>query len=371
MMNITTRNISCLAFLFLLLTGRVVSKDLSHGPIDTELENEIFNEEIQMAEMKQEVAAGEDLAASVDGESYDLDTDRDAMIFNVNQRKGGLTYLDTYDLKMDQSIPMAGLSIETKTVMRMESETAVQDLAEGGQSIDMRFTHVMMDMEAGPMNVHCDSDKVPNDGEEEDIVSNLACQPLFDMISDSSIHFLMDDEGTIVDADGPGTEVNQAISQEAKSQPNPGSENLQQAARLLQLILHDVPIKPGQDWDASEDMGALGKLTARGTLQGYTKFESVDCAVVTVSGSLEMDVAKAIQMMGGGSPGAMAPAAEGVSVSDATMDVTLYFDYENSFVRWSQNNVSMIISMPDQLSGDILNVPSTQTITTTTHIKED
>lgn len=367
MVNAITRNISRLVLLCFLLIGLAVSKETSSGPIDTIVENEFFAEEVEEAEKEEEAGAREEGLGAVEGNNNDLDTDRDAMIFDVNQRKGGFTYFDSYDLKMNQTIPTGGFSMETKTSMGMESETVVQDLLEGGQSIDMTFTHSIVDMEAGPMVIHCDSDDAPSS--EGGDMTSMACQPFFDMIN-NPIHIVIDDEGTIVDADGPGAEAAQAMSQ-ASAKPDLATKNLQQAARLLKLVPHDVPVKPGQDWDASTDMGGLGMLIARGTLQGYKTYESIDCAVITVSGSLEMDAGKVMQMMMGGS--GMPPSSLGdISVADAMMEVTLHFDYVNSIVRWANNNLSMTISMPDPLSpGNTVHVPTTQEVTTTSNIKEE
>lgn len=116
-------------------------------------------------------------------------------------------------------------------------------------------------------------------------------------------------------------------------------------------------------------MGDIGTFTADGFLQGYTDYNDIDCAVIYLTGTLDMDMKKAMEMMGGGD----IPGAEGITVSDATMDTTIYYDYDSSLIRWSQATINMVITMPNPMSpgGSPITVPTNEVVTTTTNIKKD
>lgn len=323
--------------------------------VDVQQDEEVFEEEVVEAEYENSESGPDSMDEPI------FDTDREAIIFKVEQRQSGFTYMDKYAMSVDQEMTIGGMDIKTTTAMEMDSETHVEDLVEGGQSIETTFVHASMAVDAGIMSIECDTDK-PDEGEPEegDSMSNLACAPLNEMVG-TTFHFVLDDEGTLVVEDTP---------MEDGPDLTLGSKQVDQTSRLLKLVPNDVPIKPGDSWDASEDLGSdMGTFSGDGFLKGYTDYNGFDCAVIYLTGSLEMDMKKVIDMMGGGD----LPGMDGLTVSEANMDTTIYYDYESNLIRWSQAAIKMTITMPNPMNPDgaPITVPTNEVVTTTTEIKSD
>lgn len=291
-------------------------------------------------------------------EETGLDVTRGEAILEVNRRKGGVTYLDTFTIHTDSDIEMFGKHVTSIVDMSMKMESTVEDLAEGGQAVDAIIKSVEMSMSTPPsLEIACNTE---TDDTEE---ASPACLPLYSMVGTSN-HYVVDDEGNIAESseDEPTEEANNPLG---NLQP---SNQMEQTSRLLQLV-PSHPVKPGESWDASADMGDMGSFVGDGTLVGYKNYEGTDCAVIQTEGLLTVDIAKAAAAMGGGgaTPGAMDLGVE----DGATMTSTMYYDYAACLPVWSETEVEMVMTMPNPISDERMEIPVHEIVQTVTEIKAD
>jgi len=304
------------------------------------------------------LAAGSAFAASskdaVDSIEYDdaeekrLDLDRDLDLFSTQYRNTPGIYVDTVDLHQTTDTTIMGQTMHQIMDMHIESETTVEARPEGGSVMDIETTRIKMDMDMGSgMSFSYDSD-VPGD-------ATLPGSDAFAALLDESQHAEMDEEGNFVAADGPGLEVAQQLKP---------SMSVEQTSRLLRL-LPDYPVRPGDSWTVSFDMGEdAGHYEGTATLQGYKAYKHRDCAVITTEGTLEMDMSKVADLVGGVDLG-------GMSLDDALMESTIYFDHEMHLIRWTKSIQSMTIKMTNPIDGSEMSIPINQEITTNTFLKEE
>jgi hypothetical protein len=189
------------------------------------------------------------------------------------------------------------------------------------------------------------------------------CAPLYSLVG-QPLHLVIDEEGTIAEASGPGSDIAKQISSTQQHSRVGHLQQLEQTSRLLKFI-PTLPVHPGDAWDASVYLGDLGQFTGKSTLDGYRGYEDHYCAVISTKGTLKMDLEMVLEMM------ANEFAAMGeLSVDNFSMSQVLYWDDHEKLPRYSQVKQSMVMHMQNPLDGSLISIPVDQIITMTSAVKE-
>jgi len=290
-------------------------------------------------------------------------TFEDLCMFSVQIAPEG-RYIDETDVFTTTSVPIMGIESTTSTKMHMESARTVQDLEDGGASVDTvvlsaSFTTSM----DGISLVECDSENKNNDAAAESM-----CQPFFDMVGSSS-HFVLDEHGYIEEATGVGAEL--ALGMQEQQQPSDKvspSNTLVQTSRLLEF-LPEHSVRVNDTWDSSVDMGDFGAFEGTSKFVGFKDLDGHSCAVVESSGILTIDFSKATSLLGDGMDALFEDLH--VRVADSTLNATVYWDEEHKISRLSETGVTMTIVMDDPIdSSTTTRIPIKETITITTDLED-
>jgi len=295
-----------------------------------------------------------------DASGPSLDVDRPPNVLSVGPRPAGRTYVDAMDLTANSHVDLPGGEgggVDSTTHMRVESETDVSDLPEGGTAVDSTVKRLSMESEMGGAFLKCDTE-IPR-GE-----ADPNCYPFYGVV-DVDYHFVVDDVGTVV-MNGAEDEQDSASAKNAALDKISPSQQLQQTSRLLKFLpVHAV--RPGDTWDASvEDLGDdMGDFQGTATLLGYKAVNGHDCAVIETEGEIHMDMARVAAAMGGG---ALGDAVKDITVSGARLESTMYWDDEARVVRESRMTMSFVMEMSSPVE---MSIPVSEEITTTTKIKDE
>ena len=290
-------------------------------------------------------------------------------------------YVDRVDLASVVDMDMMGMRSQMTTSMQVVSARTVQDLAGGGASVDTIVEsasyEVGMTGGMGESRVSCDSGHADD---TQDALQTTICQPFYDLVGTNS-HFVLDEEGTIVEASGPGAELVQSMTTATTSSTNNEGEQHQdattdkvspssallQSSRMLQL-LPEHPVKDNDEWDSSVDMGDIGAFTGTSKFVGFEDYNGIICAVVESSGTLEIDFTAASSYLGDG-VGALMEEAD-IHTKNSTLQATVYWDEDHKISRLSRTKMSMIMTMKDPIGGSTISMPIQETVTLATDPEE-
>ena len=269
-----------------------------------------------------------------------LDKDRADEIFSPGVRAEG-SYVDSFEIASDIEMDILGEATNLINKMDIENTVVVKDLPSGVHSIDMEVSSFHYSMEGLPTgNMECDS---------EDDESSQICDTLFDVIFVAH-HFEVDDNGKIA------SQTTSVSTQHSASKIHPDKQLLHTSRNLEFIPTHAVA--PGETWEV-ETSDEFGTFTGTATLDGYKEQDGHDCAVITVSGSLQLNkeaLMDEMQGMGG---------AGNLDVTDAITTATIVWDNEVKLARWSTFSQSFTLSMENPFDRSKMTLPVHQEFTMT------
>lgn len=288
------------------------------------------------------------------------DTANDFDLLFVSEQIEDGDFLSTMDFHQSSEMEIMGIDLKQVIDMHCETETQVKSLPQGGSSVDATPLRISMKIQAMGDTMEFDSNNMI-DGEQDETSAMLK-----ELIGNKQ-HFEIDDEGTIVEAEGTGAElvkdiVNQQKQAQLKKQVSTPSIN--QASRILKL-LPSYPVKPGDTWDVSVDLGDLGYYTGTMTLLRYEDFDGHECASLHSKGKLDFDTSQMEDLLG--------DSASCISVNAAVLEEQTYFDNNAKFVRYSKltSSLKMEVQDPTDPTAPTFEIPMEQVVETMTKLKEE
>uniref|UniRef100_A0A7R9VSM6 Uncharacterized protein n=1 Tax=Pseudictyota dubia TaxID=2749911 RepID=A0A7R9VSM6_9STRA len=308
----------------------------------------------------------------------EIDRSGPSALFKTEYDVGSI-YVQHVD--MDQSTKIAiveGMEMEQKMHMEMDAELEVSEVEEpaGGREIDMTFSHVVMNMDAGEgMTMDFDSD-LPDDG------SNPAFAMMGDMVG-QTITVITDEDGDVVEANGLGGLNPLGGGGAAAGAQDPTAsltspEQFQQMSRMAKVVPADKKVGPGDEWEF-EDLQMDGAMSYSGTATfvGYRDHADNNgdihqVAVFAFEGSLQMDLEKLGNALGVDTEGEDESEAiemveevmESVKVTQSRMTTTMYWDNKDHFIRWSEVSLDMVMQMTNPIDQSLIEVPTMQVLKT-------
>lgn len=268
-----------------------------------------------------------------------VDRDRADQIFSPGVRANG-KYVDSFEITSDIEMDILGQVTNLINKMDIENTVVVTDLRDGSHAIDVEVTSFHYSMEGLPTgNIECDS--------EEDTDSEI-CDSLYDVIFENH-HFTVDDKGKIA------SQTTSVSTQHSASKVHPDKQLLHTSRNLEFIPTHAVA--PGETWTV-ETEDEFGSFTGTATLDGYKEQDGHDCAVITVSGKLQVNMEALMDEMQGLGVGDM-------DVTDAVSTATIVWDNEMKLARWSEFSQSFTLTVENPFDHSKMTLPVHQEFTMT------
>ena len=267
-------------------------------------------------------------------------------IFSLGNRPAGFTYHETLDMDMISSLTIMGQSNEMKMNMQVESDTTVQDLPEGGQSIHAVTEHILVSSEMAGFQFQCDTDIPQNQADG-------LCDPFYELVG-TDLDFVVDDRGQLAEA--------------PEGVHDSASKQVQATARLLEFIPDEHPVRVGESWYTSKSVAGLGYFEGTSDFHGWEEHEDGSkCAIISTTGTLDIDMKELYQTMGD----QLAGVGDKFTITDALMSAKVCWDDDSKMAVWGETDLQFTMHMDNPMdSTETLDMPVHEVMKTTCAIKQ-
>ena len=257
-----------------------------------------------------------------------------------------------------------------KSSLYFENEIKVWDRPETkGQFIESNNTFAYMEITGeGLSPIHCELGSL-----ERITLRTRQCSiglPFLKLANDTGT-FITDENGKVLQVTSSNMEnekfeqnqilqLEQEEEEERKRGEREGAvkkssdlhAQIDHSTQLMSVVPKTFQVKPGDSWPVEEEtMDGLETIEATGTLLGYIDSKGIDCAVISVSGSLRVQL-DAIQKRDGFKKDNDSSHSTVQSLSNATFSRIMYWDYQNTVTHWSEANLTGVLHQTSADGGD-------------------
>ncbi len=299
-------------------------------------------------------------------QAQDLDTSRGPAQLKFDLVPGK-TYVQTLESNQSTQMEIQGQKMDQKVNMTMVLSMAVEAGPENGKVVTVVYDRIAMKQDMAGMAIAYDSAD-PN-------ASQSPLAMMGDMVG-KPMKVTMNAEGEVVSVEG-AEEIMQAAGGD-----NPmvgemlkqffGEDQLAQMMNtsMSQMIPSD-PVAPGDTWpiDLKVSLGPMGEVTYKGTgtLLGYQKLDGVDVAVLDIEAETGLSISS--EPTDGDDAASNPLAAMNMKLEEGTSKTRVYWDNTVGFMRASEMEQKMKMSMTNPVDGSALVIPTQQSTKATVEIK--
>jgi len=286
----------------------------------------------------------------INKQSWDhLETQRPGMIFG-STFLSGVTYMQEFEMEMDQELPIDNQTITSQSFMSINSELSVSDNS-GGKQIDVNITHISMTEYTLGVELKYNSD------------SKAGAKILADSLNPAIGHVttvMTDKDYNIVSVSEH--ENKYKATQGAKAKVSSSSQ-FEQVDRLA-MILSTNEVKPGDEW--TFEMKMEDKIfSGTAELVGYVIYNEADCAVIRMNGNVVVDMEMLTNAMSEQLEDEnMKEKLSSLDIDNGLMSGVIYWDHQQRMPRFAKlfNSLTLLMQNPFDRS-DIIAVASEQELT--------
>lgn len=267
-------------------------------------------------------------AISIDGNEFELDTNRGPQSFQQPQRrKTGYTYQDDVALEVQGAMTDYVFPLGVHLGLLGETQTKIVDYPGVGTLVQVDLEEAEGYLDSPVLRIICDGHHSHSD-----------CSSLQALMG-TRFTMLLDQDGIPLELILPS---GKRIDMENYWNQDTNANNVTMTPALwdnqLFQFLPNHEVQPGDWWDVNiTGLAAIGGVfLGESTLKGYTSYDGFDCAVFRFGGALHLDISQLAQLFGYDIDNTPFPN----HMDDASVTKTILWDNENGIARLAQVNVS-------------------------------
>lgn len=306
------------------------------------------------------------ISASVYAEDLDTSHAPEKLAFKLVP---GKTYLQTYTMDQATKLDMQGQELTQKTIMSFETSTKVSAV-EGSTNKELEMVHTGMKMSTSmpPVMPEMSYDTAnPDPASPMHGISGIVGKPIV---------MVLDENNEVVGVKGMQELIESAAQAPGSAQMLQEMLNEEQYKQMMNLWLNgtfpEEAVEPGDTWsfDYGMDMGQMGKIemSCVATLKGYTSKNGHECAVISMTGDITLDMD--FSSMAGEDPQAKQMMEQmDMKVENSSYSSTMYWDNEVGYMREMEMDMELVMGMNDPMSGKRMTIPVNQKMSSTVEIQ--